>query len=267
MDVHLRDLRYFVAVAEELHFTNAAQRLEVAQPTLSRQIRQLEKQLDTVLFDRDQRSVALTRAGRELLVGARKVLADWDQTDEGLRRTDRVLQIGIHPAGEHGLLPRFEEESGVRLVPYAASGIDRTSGLADHRADLALVWLPLPDPDRYRWIVLQSQQQWVLLAEGHRLAAAEEIDAGDLEKLSQVGGERTEDQLEELTRGHGILLLPRDSVALYRWPGVAARPVSGLPPTELALAWRADDDRELVRAVVDAATAAPDDQTPRARSS
>jgi len=80
MDPHLRDLRYFVAVAEELHFTNAAQRLHIAQPTLSRQIRQLERQLDVVLFDRNQRSVALTVAGKELLEGARKILELWEVT-------------------------------------------------------------------------------------------------------------------------------------------------------------------------------------------
>jgi DNA-binding transcriptional LysR family regulator len=78
MEPSLRDLRYFVAVAERLHFTQAAADLNVGQPTLSRQIQQLERQLGTVLFDRNQRSVALTVAGRELLTGARAILAQWE---------------------------------------------------------------------------------------------------------------------------------------------------------------------------------------------
>lgn len=78
MDVHLRRLRYFVAVAEELHFTRAAERLHVAQPALSRQVRELEEELRVVLLSRSSRSVALTAAGRALLPRARELLAAWE---------------------------------------------------------------------------------------------------------------------------------------------------------------------------------------------
>ena len=67
MDVHLRDLRYFVAVAQHLHFTRAAETLYVSQPALSKQIRALERQLRVTLFERDHSTVRLTRAGTELL--------------------------------------------------------------------------------------------------------------------------------------------------------------------------------------------------------
>ncbi len=255
MDVHLRDLRYFVAVAEELHFTNAAHRLSIAQPTLSRQIRQLERQLDVQLFDRDQRNVVLTPAGRELLEGARKVLAQWDETVSGRYRAGRTLRIGIQPAVEHALLAELEAASGVRLEPYTASPTDPSGGLADRQADLALVWLPLPDPDRYRWTVLRREERWVVLPDRHPLAELDEVPLAELSALPRITDAATaEQQLEAVTLGQGAMVLPRDSVALYRWPGVTARPVAGLEPIELALAWPADDDRELVAELVAAAS-------------
>src|SRR4029453_1199656 len=76
-DVHVRDLRYFVTVAEELHFTRAAERLYVSQPALSKQVRALERQLGVELFRRDRRDVALTEAGAALLPHARRVLGAW----------------------------------------------------------------------------------------------------------------------------------------------------------------------------------------------
>src|SRR5438876_202110 len=78
MDVHLRDLRYFVAVAQQLHFTRAAETLYVSQPALSKQIRALERQLRVTLFERDHGKVRLTRAGTELLPHAERMVASWE---------------------------------------------------------------------------------------------------------------------------------------------------------------------------------------------
>ena len=82
MDVHLRDLRYFTAVAEELHFRKAAERLFVSQPVLSRQIARLEQDLKARLFIRDRRSVQLTSAGEALLHHTRHLLENWDAATE-----------------------------------------------------------------------------------------------------------------------------------------------------------------------------------------
>ncbi|MFC3964150.1 LysR family transcriptional regulator [Nocardia jiangsuensis] len=274
MDPHLRDLRYFVAVAEELHFTNAAQRLHIAQPTLSRQIRQLERQLDVVLFDRNQRSVALTVAGKELLDGARKILELWENTNSSLQEAGEVLRVGIQSALGRGLLNELESASGHRLALHAASWTDGSSGLAGRQADLALVWLPLPDPNRYRWQVLRSEPRWVLLPETHPLADQDRIEFTDIAdeifvalpaeagavrdfwvgndarhgRQARIGAEATtpEDRLEAVSLGLGVCLLAENNVPMYRWPGLAARPVAGLPPCELAVAWRADDSRPTI---------------------
>ncbi|MBO0852139.1 MAG: LysR family transcriptional regulator [Nocardia sp.] len=274
MDPHLRDLRYFVAVAEELHFTNAAQRLHIAQPTLSRQIRQLERQLDVVLFDRNQRSVALTVAGKELLEGARRILDLWEVTNVALQEAGEVLRVGIQSSIGRGLLGELESASGHRLALHSASWADPSSGLAGRQADLSLMWLPVPDTGRYRWQVLRTEGRWVLLPENHRLAGKDSIDFTELlddtfiamppeagaarefwlgndgrgGRQAKVGAEAAtaEERLEAVSLGLGICLLAENNVPMYRWPGLTARPVTGLPPCELAMVWRADDDRPII---------------------
>ena len=109
MDVHGRDLRYFVAVAEDLHFTRAAERLFISQPALSKQIRMLERQLGAPLFDRGRDGVQLTPVGEALLPHAREVLAAWDRgwaaAEEAKSRQAATLVAGMSTSpGRGGLL-------------------------------------------------------------------------------------------------------------------------------------------------------------------
>lgn len=104
------DLRYFLAVAEELHFTRAAERLYVSQPALSKQIRSLERQLGVELFRRDRHGVTLTGAGEALLPHSRRVLADWAEGASAVaaarsaQRSTLVVGMSTSP-GRGGPLP------------------------------------------------------------------------------------------------------------------------------------------------------------------
>jgi DNA-binding transcriptional LysR family regulator len=147
MDVHGRDLRYFVAVAEELHFTRAAERLFISQPALSKQIRMLERQLGAPLFDRDREGVRLTLVGEALLPHARQVLAAWDlglaEAERAKSRQRATLVVGmLSRIGRGGLLPAIRSrfttlrpEATVRLLQIRWDDI--SAGLADGTADVA----------------------------------------------------------------------------------------------------------------------------------
>ncbi|GAA0588101.1 LysR family transcriptional regulator [Streptomyces crystallinus] len=180
MDVHGRDLRYFAAVAEELSFTRAAEKLFVSQPALSKQIRMLERQLGAELFHRDRRGVRLTPVGQALLPYAHEVAALWRNAEaavEEAKAADRsTLVIGMSTSPGRGLLPALRARlvaghPGVRPVLRQVNWADPTAGLADGTSDVAFVWLPLPDGGRYRHAVVAREPRLVALPDGHPLAA------------------------------------------------------------------------------------------------
>jgi DNA-binding transcriptional LysR family regulator len=183
--------------------------------------------------------------------------------------------------GRGGLLPairsRFTSahpEAAVRLRQVGWQ--DPSAGLADGDADVAYVWLPLPDQDRYAWIVVAEEPRHVALPESHPLAARSEVDFTDLadepflalpesagplrdywlaldERAGsppRIGAEiaSTEETYEALVAGLGVCLVAAGNVPLLTLGGVVARPVHGLSPSRYALAWRKEDQRPLVRA-------------------
>ncbi|MFI0733279.1 LysR family transcriptional regulator [Streptomyces sp. NPDC021225] len=288
MDVHGRDLRYFAAVAEELHFTRAAERLYVSQPALSKQIRMLEKQVGAALFERDRREVRLSAVGAALLPHAQRMLAEWEAAQETVARVvaDQAgrLVVGMSTSpGRGGVLPAIRSRftaarPDARLVLRQVPWQDSTAGLADGTCDAAFVWLPLPDPDRYRWVVVAEEPRLVAMAETHPLADREIIDFTDLldepflalpdsagplrdywlatdargGKPALIGAEvaSTEETYEALVAGLGVVLLAAGNAPLITLGGVVTRVVRGISPSRFALAWRADDRRPLVREYV-----------------
>ncbi|MFC9678849.1 LysR family transcriptional regulator [Streptomyces sp. NPDC056948] len=291
MDVHVRDLRYFVAVAEDMHFTRAAERLYVSQPALSKQVRALERQLGVELFRRDRHGVALTGAGTALLPHARRVLADWAEgaaaveSARAAQRSTLVVGMSTSPV-RGGLLPAIRSrftvanpEAVVRL--RQVNWEDPTAGLADGAADVAFVWLPLPGQDRFAWTVVAEEPLLVALPETHPLAGRTEIDFADLldepflalpestgplrdywlaldardGRPPRIGAEiaSTEETYEALAAGLGVCLVAEGNVPLLTLGGVTARPVRGVTPSRYVLAWRREDGRRpLVRAYAEA---------------
>ncbi|MFI8963479.1 LysR substrate-binding domain-containing protein [Streptomyces sp. NPDC053493] len=291
MDVHGRDLRYFLAVAEELHFTRAAERLYVSQPSLSKQIRALERQLGAPLFDRDRQGVALTDVGTALLPHARAVLAAWEEAAGAVREAraarDTTLVIGMSTSpGRGGLLPAIrsrltEHHPGARLRLRQVGWDDPTAGLADGSSDVAFVWLPLADADRYRWVVVATEPRLVALPETHPLAGRERIaftelldepflalpegtpELRDYWLATEARGGRpprigavvasTDETYEALVGGLGVCLVATGNAPLVARDGVVTRPVDGVSTARFALAWRSTDTRPLTQACARAA--------------
>jgi DNA-binding transcriptional LysR family regulator len=290
-DVHLRDLRYFLAVAEELHFTRAAERLYVSQPALSKQVRALERQLGVELFRRDrQHGVALTEAGGALLPHARRVLDAWVEGTAVLAAArsarHRTLTVGMSTSpGRGGLLPairsRFTAAHPDAVVRVRqVSWEDPTAGLADGDVDVAFVWLPLPDAERYAWTVVAEEPRLIALPETHPLADRPELDFADLAdepflalpdsagplrdhwlalderagRAPRVGAEiaGTEETYEALVAGLGVCLVAAGNAPLITLGGVVTRPVRGVSPSRYVLAWRKGERRPLVRAYAEA---------------
>lgn len=179
--MELRHLRYFVAVAEELHFGRAAKRLNIAQPPLSRQIRDLERELGTPLFDRVPRGVDLTPAGTAFLPEARLTLAQADRARRTAQRAARGetgrLRVGFVEAATHsGILPdvlsffRMHLPS-VGLSLFELDHLRQEEAFRDGRIDLGILHYPPLDADR--WLRVESiySEPVVLAVPGdHRLA-------------------------------------------------------------------------------------------------
>ncbi|MBX6768599.1 MAG: LysR family transcriptional regulator, partial [Actinomadura rubrobrunea] len=259
-------------------------RLSVSQPALSKQIRSLERRLGFALFERRGREIALTRQGAALLPAVREVLRAWDRAYADVRALGgpRTLVVGMLTAvdrePQRRALRRFREQApdwtvSLRLVGWD----DPTAGLADASSDVAFVWLPVPSPG-IRTRTLATERRHVALPDDHPLAARTEIAftdlldepfiappaaAGPLRDLWLASDARRgrppriaaeaaspDEALDAVASGLGVALLAEGNALLYQRPGVVCRPVRGLAPAELAVAWRADDTREITRLFV-----------------
>jgi DNA-binding transcriptional LysR family regulator len=174
----LRQVRYFIAVAEELNFTRAAERLHMAQPPLSAAIRGLEEQLGVELFERTTREVKLTAAGRLLLARGRELLAQADAVFDAVRALEKApagrIAIGVAPTARFGLGPELftacaAQAPGVMLYPREDTTGALMRDLRQGRLDLVVGFCAPPDPalERER---LRDEPAVVHVPDGHPLA-------------------------------------------------------------------------------------------------
>lgn len=252
-----RELAYFVAVAEELHFGRAAERLGMAQPPLSRAIQRLERRLGVVLLDRSSRGAALTPAGSVLLEEARAVL---DAAAAAARRTQRAgqeaprLRVVMKPDGDAGLLeqilPLYHQDPRAVEVEMLVCGIgEQAPALREGRADLAL--LPASDPDLggFDTEVLLTLAHVAVLPRHHRLAGRAALVLSDLDgepharrvgtRPQEGGGPEVRDvaQLLQLVAlGQAVAVVP-ESTRRHLRPDVVSVPVLDAPTDSILLAW------------------------------
>jgi DNA-binding transcriptional LysR family regulator len=184
----LRYLRHFVVVAEELNFTKAAQRLHTAQPSLSVQIRRLEKEVGVALFVREGRGVSLTDAGRVFLERTRKTIGDLKQSFVLARQAANGefghLSIGYDAPAEFRIFPKIvpafrKKWPEVHLSFHNLKNSQQLEGLRRDELDLGFVFLPIP-PDEFDTRELTQVPLVVALPADHRLASAATVSIKDL---------------------------------------------------------------------------------------
>jgi DNA-binding transcriptional LysR family regulator len=284
MDVELRHLRYFVAVAEELSFTRAAARLHMAQPPLSSQIRNLEGAIGVELFDRSRRTIALTAAGEALLSEARRLLVQVDQSVRAAQRagTGEVgrLAVGFVPSASNSMLPPHlrafrARYPGVELYLREMPPDDLVDALLAGGVDVGFLYLPFADA-RLELRTVSREPLVAAVPADHALAARPSLRVRDLrdepfvlparhrmpglnarvlDACRRAGFTPVAVQKEVwlmqtvlglVAAGLGVALVPASVENLHR-TGVAFRPVTDAgPEVEMGLFWRRDDSSAIV---------------------
>jgi DNA-binding transcriptional LysR family regulator len=282
--VELRHLRYFVALAETLHFRRAAERLSIAQPALSQQIQKLEAELGVTLVDRTRRRVALTEAGRVFLDRARASIADAAEAARLARLAGRGelghLSVGVVTSALYGTFPDVvrvfrERHRHVHLTLHELPANEQTRALRAGRIQVSFLRPPVDETGLEVRII--TREPWVVaLPTAHRLASRARVALRSLANepfllFSRELAPGLHDQLIAMCQsagfsprivqeaqmhtivslvaaGIGVSLVPATLENLSR-RGIVYRKLAGATPKlELAVAWRHEDRSPLLRA-------------------
>lgn len=286
--MEIRHMRSFIAVAEELSFRRAAERLQMAQPPLSQQIKRLEREVGVALFDRDTRHVALTAAGQAFLAEARRALAAAAAAPQLARQAAAgqtgTVRLGFTGTGSYSVLLRIARKFRQHRphVQLSLVGPHYSGELVDqlHRQDVDACLLRLPVASSGLRIHELAQDSFLAaLPVDHALAARSTLGILDLHDQPIIGypshrgvsaitaihggfmkhGLRP-NTVQEAPDMHTIMLLVGAgagvglvlrSAAHMKMPGVALIPVPEIPPLPLALAWREADPNPALHALID----------------
>ncbi|WP_434445718.1 LysR family transcriptional regulator [Lentzea sp. E54] len=269
--MELRTLRYFVAVAEELHFGRAAQRLHMSQPPLSRAIRQLESDLGATLLHRSPAGVTLTGSGRILLQEAKALLDQAGRIRAKLART--TITVGM--LGDHGaatLAAAFRQRHpDVEIRVRETDLTDPTCGLRTGQVDVALTRGPF-DETGLKTRILRRDPVGAVLRADDPLARRERITTGDLADRDWF---QFPDGTDEVWRNYWnggeprrgpVVRAVQECVQSVLWNGsvglaplghdlgreLTVVPLDDLPPSPVVIAWREDDPltRDFVEAAI-----------------
>ena len=277
VDLDLRLVRYFVAVAEQQHFGRAAALLHLAQPSLSRQIRRLEQQLGARLLDRTPQGSRLTEAGQVFLPLAQSLLRSADQAAARTRAAadpSRIIigftsNILITQAVRE--LRRRNPDADVQTVHLEWD--EARSALLEHRVDAALARLPFLT-DQLHVTILYDEPRAVLLPRDHRLAGKESVTLDDIadEPMPQVrdpmfnsfwrvdprpDGSRApdgplvqdiEEKLELVASGQAVSIVAASREVAHFRPDLTMVPLEGVEPSHVVLASRAGENNRLITA-------------------
>jgi DNA-binding transcriptional LysR family regulator len=289
----LRLLRYFVAVAEELHFGRAAKRLGIAQPPLSTAIRTFERQLGVELFRRTSRSVALTGAGETLLRGGRRVLALYAETlseiDAQARSEQSRLRVGFDATtvvATTGFVRAFRSsDPQIELDLRSLAWGEGAGSLADGAVDVAIVRLPIDDPtlscqpvfhearvavvgaqhplaSRTALTLAELRGEMLVLPRGTHGGWEEELATSprltDAVRTAAPAAASVEELIIRVAACNGVGVLPESLAHSLLHAGFVHVPVTDAPPSVVALVWRRGGAiapvRRFVQTAVDACT-------------
>ncbi|MFG2454086.1 LysR family transcriptional regulator [Streptomyces sp. NPDC048512] len=259
MDLDLRKLRYFAAVAEHRHFGRAAEELYIAQPVLSRQIRALEQELGCALFVRTTRSVQLTPAGEQLRQEAPGLLASVDsavrrvhEIGRGVERLVVAFTAGLHVSEAVRAFSAGHPDVEIELLQV--KWWEQTAPLRDGRADVGYLRRPFDDRGLHA-VPVGTERKDVCLPVTHPLARRSSLLMADLEGESILDARErrtasVEEKFELVAAGHGIALVPRSVARSYSRPDLAHLPVTDAEPVDVCVVVARDRRERHVREFV-----------------
>ncbi len=285
--MELRHLRYFVAVAEELHFGRAAERLYIAQSALSQQILSLEAKLGIQLLERTKRRVRLTAAGQALLEDTRNIIHQVEQAIERAQRVARgeigQLRIGFTILALHSVLPPMlatfrNRYPNVQLMLSEMSTQAQLEALRTKQIDVGFLHPPINEPD-LELFAIKTEAMMVVLPSQHPLARCKRLTVQSFSLYPLIIHPRYEgpvlyDQILQLyanadcqptiaqeattspTRiglvatGIGVTFVP-EGLCTLNYPGIVYKKLSGsIPRLSYAMAWQREDALPLVQSLL-----------------